>query len=196
MKTPISPPNSELPTSQPSSPQGQTPQGQGPEILQLRDAAPAQDDDGFPIGPLIGVDPTRPVGPRNPPRYSRKRRSPPRPTCSEIERRIAEAQLWISQRLPQLLLIEKARESWGVTNTQTLNRYLDIARERMVQDLISDRRRHVSEQIYALNECARRAIECEQFSAAVGAFRVIGEIGGMLRAPLKPPDSQRPEART
>ena len=55
--------------------------------------------------------------------------------------------------------------------------------------LLTDRRRHQAEQIFALNECARRAMEAEQFNAAVGAFRVIAEIGGLLRAPLKPPES-------
>jgi hypothetical protein len=48
--------------------------------------------------------------------------------------------------------------------------------------------RHQAEQIFALNECARRAMDAEQFSAAVGAFRVIAEIGGLLRAPIKPPE--------
>jgi hypothetical protein len=69
-----------------------------------------------------------------------------------------------------------------------VNRYLNLARERMVEELISDRRRHQAEQIFALNECARRAMDAEQFSAAVGAFRVIAEIGGLLRAPIKPPE--------
>jgi hypothetical protein len=59
----------------------------------------------------------------------------------------------------------------------------------MVEELITDRRRHQAEQIFALNECARRAMDAEQFSAAaVGAFRVIAEIGGLLRAPIKPPE--------
>ena len=77
-----------------------------------------------------------------------------------------------------------------VTNTKTVNRYLNLARERMVEELISDRRRHQAEQIFALNECARRAMDAEQFSAAVGAFRVIAEIGGLLRAPIKPPEAK------
>ena len=103
---------------------------------------------------------------------------------------MAEAQLWIAQRVPLALITEKARESWGVKNTQTINRYLNLARERMVEELISDRRRHQAEQIFALNDCARRAMDAEQFSAAVGAFRVIAEIGGLLRAPIKPPESR------
>ena len=77
-----------------------------------------------------------------------------------------------------------------MSNVKTVNRYLDLARERMVEELISDRRRHQAEQIFALNDCARRAMDAEQFSAAVGAFRVIAEIGGLLRAPLKPPESK------
>jgi hypothetical protein len=107
-----------------------------------------------------------------------------------VERRIAEAQLWIAQRLPLALVYEKARESWGVRNTQTINRYFNLARQRMVEELITDRLRHQAEQIFALNDCARRAMDAEQFSAAVGAFRVIAEIGGILRAPLKPPEAR------
>jgi hypothetical protein len=103
---------------------------------------------------------------------------------------VAEAQLWIAQRLPMVQILEKAGESWGIHNTQTVNRYLNLARERMVEELITDRRRHQAEQIFALNECARRAMDAEQFNAAVGAFRVIAEIGGLLRAPLKAPDPQ------
>ncbi len=77
-----------------------------------------------------------------------------------------------------------------MSNVKTINRYLDLARMRMVEELISDRRRHQAEQIFALNDCARRAMDAEQFSAAVGAFRVIAEIGGLLRAPIKPPEAK------
>lgn len=168
------------------------PQAADPERLaDLRSAPSLQDEDGAPLLDSGGVDPSRPVGPGNPPR-SRNRKGAiqaPRPSAAEVERRIAEAQLWIAQRLPLLQIMENAGQNWGVTNTRTVNRYLNAARERMVEELISDRHRHQAEQIYALNECARRAMAAEQFSAAVGAFRVIAEIGGLLRAPLKAPDS-------
>ena len=154
----------------------------------LRLAPPSEDADGHPVGELVGVDPSRPVGRGNPPRQRRKGNPAPRPSRLEIERRIAEAQLWVAQRLPLVQMIENAGQNWGVRNTQTINRYLNLARERMVEELISDRRRHQAEQIFALNDCARRAMDAEQFSAAVGAFRVIAEIGGLLRAPLKAPD--------
>ncbi len=154
----------------------------------LRLAPPSEDADGHPVGGLVGVDPSRPVGRGNPPRQRRKGNPAPRPSRLEIERRIAEAQLWVAQRLPLVQMIENAGQNWGVRNTQTINRYLNLARERMVEELISDRRRHQAEQIFALNDCARRAMDAEQFSAAVGAFRVIAEIGGLLRAPLKAPD--------
>ena len=109
----------------------------------------------------------------------------------EVEMRVAEAQLWIAQRLPLALMREKATQNWGVSNIKTISRYLALARERMVEELISDRRRHQAEQIFALNDCARRAMDAEQFSAAVGAFRVIAEIGGLLRAPIKPPEARQ-----
>jgi hypothetical protein len=159
-------------------------------IEALRCAAPAEDDDGQPLGAVVGVDPRRPVGPGNPPRQRRGTSSAPRPSRLEIERRVAEAQLWIAQRLPMLQILENTGEKWGVHNTQTVNRYLNLARERMVEELITDRQRHQAEQIFALNECARRAMDAEQFSAAVGAFRVIAEIGGLLRAPIKPPEAK------
>ena len=108
----------------------------------------------------------------------------------EVERRIAEAQLWISQRMPLLRIYENAGASWGVTNTRTVRSYLDAARQRMVEDLISNRLEHQAQHIYALYECARRAMDAEQFSAAVGALRVIAEIGGILRAPIKPPEAR------
>ena len=171
---------------------GPWPQG-GPNpdpINALRDAAPREDADGLPIGLPQGVDPRRPVGPGNPPRQGRKSNPVPRPSRLEIERRVAEAQLWIAQRLPMVQILEKAGANWGIHNTQTVHRYLNLARERMVEELITDRRRHQAEQIFALNECARRAMDAGQFNAAVGAFRVIAEIGGLLRAPLKAPDAQ------
>jgi hypothetical protein len=159
-------------------------------VEELRGAASGEDDNGQPI--YEPTDPARPIGHANPPRRTKGKSSQqaPRPSRLEVERRIAEAQLWIAQRIPLVLILEKARESWGVNNTQTINRYLNLARERMVQELISDRRRHQAEQIFALNECARRAMDAEQFSAAVGAFRVIAEIGGLLRAPIKPPEAK------
>jgi len=157
-------------------------------VEELRAAACAEDDNGKPL--YEPTDPARPIGHANPPRRTRGMASQPapRPSRLEVERRVAEGQLWIAQRIPLALIYEKARESWGVTNSQTINRYLNLARERMVEELITDRRRHQAEQIFALNECARRAMDADQFSAAVGAFRVIAEIGGLLRAPIKPPE--------
>jgi len=179
----------------PSTPDPQAPRtgGQDPAAIQLnelRNAAPAQDADGRPLLPSIGVDPSRPVGKGNPPRQRRKALGVPRPSVMEVERRLAEAQLWIAQRLPLLRIYENAEQNWGVSNSRTVQRYLNAARKRMVEELITDRLRHQAEQIFALNDCARRAMDAEQFSAAVGAFRVIAEIGGILRAPLKAPEAR------
>ena len=170
----------------------------GPDAIEAlrRDAPPAEDDEGRPLWPSVGVDPTRPIGPDNPPRRKASARHTPRPSRLEVERRVAQAQLWIAQRLPLVEIRANAGREWGVSNTKTIGRYLTLARERMVEELISDRKRHQAEQIYALNDCARRAMDAEQFSAAVGAFRVIAEIGGLLRAPIKPPEPQGGGARS
>ncbi|MCT0230934.1 hypothetical protein KQ306_08740 [Synechococcus sp. CS-1324] len=157
-------------------------------VEELRSAPAQQDDDGHGLWAPVAVDPTRPISQTNPPRRAPHHAQTPRATAGEVERRIAEAQLWIAQRLPLLQIRANAGENWGVSNIKTVNRYLDLARMRMVEELITDRRRHQAEQIFALNECARRAMDADQFSAAVGAFRVIAEIGGLLRAPIKPPE--------
>jgi hypothetical protein len=165
-------------------------------VEELRSAPAEQDADGEAVWEPVAVDPSRPISQTNPPRRAPHHVQTPRATAGEVERRIAEAQLWIAQRLPLLEIRAKAGESWGVNNIKTINRYLDLARMRMVEELISDRRRHQAEQIFALNDCARRAMNAEQFSAAVGAFRVIAEIGGLLRAPLKAPDGQAAGSRS
>ena len=157
-------------------------------LEELRQAPSQQDDDGQPVWPA--ADPSRPVGNGNPPRGRRSQNHKPRATHMEVETRIAEAQLWIAQRLPLAQIREKAAQNWGITNIKTISRYLALARQRMVEELITDRRRHQAEQIFALNDCARRAMDAEQFNAAVGAFRVIAEIGGLLRAPIKPPEAK------
>ena len=171
-------------------------------IDELRSAASTENEDGAPLwtggAPAAGDTPPlkgrsqRARSPRcsQPPRSTKDKPFAPRPSRGEVERRIAEAQLWIAQRLPLIRIRDNAAQNWGVTNTKTVARYLNLARERMVEELISDRRRHQAEQIFALNECARRAMDAEQFSAAVGAFRVIAEIGGLLRAPIKPPEAK------
>lgn len=171
-------------------PAAASPEAPADAIDLLRCSASAEDDNGQPI--YEPTDPARPIGHANPPRRTKGQavQPPPRPSRLEVERRVAEGQLWVAQRSPLALIYEKARESWGVTNSQTINRYLNLARERMVQELISDRRRHQAEQIFALNDCARRAMDAGQFSAAVGAFRVVAEIGGLLRAPIKPPEAK------
>jgi hypothetical protein len=122
-----------------------------------------------------------------PPRPSKDKPFSPRPSRQEVERRVAEAQLWVAQRLPLVEIRANARQNWGITNVRTVSRYLSLARQRMVEELIQNRLQHQAEQIFALNECARRAMDAGQFNAAVGAFRVIAEIGGLLRAPLKAP---------
>jgi hypothetical protein len=150
----------------------------------LRDAAPHQDDDGIPCFLSERLS-RRGVATRFP-----HQKLPPRASVAEVERRIAEAQLWIAQRLPLSLMRANAADSWGVSNTRTINRYLDLARKRMVAELINNRLEHQAQHIYALYDCARRAMDAEQFSAAVGALRVIAEIGGLLRAPIKPPEAK------
>jgi hypothetical protein len=165
-------------------------------VEELRAAASHQGEDGQPCWLPTPLDPSRPLGKGNPPRARRRQPHRPRATHMEVEQRIAESQLWIAQRLPLTLMREKAAQNWGVSNIKTISKYLAIARARMVEELISDRRRHQAEQIFALNDCARRAMDAEQFSAAVGAFRVIAEIGGLLRAPLKAPDAQAAGGRS
>lgn len=171
------------------------------DVDELRGAPEAEDADGQPIWTPQPKENTlssesgagaRKSHPRcrQPPRSSKSKPFAPRPSRQEVERRIAEAQLWVSQRLPLIQIRDNAAQNWGVTNTKTVARYLNLARERMVEELITDRRRHQAEQIFALNECARLAMDAGQFSAAVGAFRVIAEIGGLLRAPIKPPEAK------
>jgi hypothetical protein len=172
-------------------------------IEDLRGAPGEEDDDGQPLWPAQKPESNSRAGrksaaagsPRHPrcsqpPRSTKDNPFAPRPSRQEVERRVAEAQLWIAQRLPLIEIRANARQNWGITNVRTVSRYLSLARERMVQELITDRRRHQAEQIYALNDCARRAMDAGQFNAAVGAFRVIAEIGGLLRAPIKPPEAK------
>ena len=193
--------------------------GPDPAIEHLRLSAPEQDADGRPRWPQDGEgtqEPTsdedgaqepgpgpspeaagtgkragkgrlpRSVGVRYPQQATGRR-----PTHAEVEHRIASLQLWLAQRLPIVVIRERAQAEWGVASTYTVDKYIRLARSRMVEELIDNRLVHQAEQIYALMDCARRAAEAEQFSAAVGAHRVIAEISGMLRSPIKPP-GERP----
>ena len=192
--------------------------GPDPAIEHLRQSPPEQDADGRPRWPQDGdgtQEPTsgegsshdsgqslnpeeagtstragkgrrpRSVGVRYPQQATGRR-----PTHAEVEHRVASLQLWLAQRLPIVVIRERAQADWGVASTYTVDKYIRLARSRMVEELITDRLRHQAEQIFALNDCARRAMDAEQFSAAVGAFRVIAEIGGILRAPLKAPEAR------
>ena len=166
---------------------GEHPQG-ADAVEELRNSAPKEDSDGKPVwGDAKQKKSTKHAHPRcsQPPRPTAEAPFAPRPSRKEVERRVAEAQLWIAQRLPLIEIRDNAARNWGITNTKTVSRYLALARERMVEELISNRLQHQAEQIFALNELARRAMDKEQFNAAVGAYRMIAEIGGMLRAPLK-----------
>ena len=193
--------------------------GPDPAIEHLRQSPPGQDADGRPRWPQDGdgsQEPTsgggssqdsgqsphpeeagtgqrpgkgrrpRSVGVRYPQQATGRR-----PTHAEVEHRVASLQLWLAQRLPIVVIRERAQADWGVASTYTVDKYIRLARSRMVEELIDNRLVHQAEQIYALMDCARRAAEAEQFSAAVGAHRVIAEISGMLRAPIKAP-GERP----
>jgi hypothetical protein len=172
------------------------------QVHGLRDAPSAEVDDGQPLSDDTvwakrsqragGAARGKQRSPRcsDPPRPSKERPFAPRPTNQEVEHRIAEAQLWIAQRLPLVEIRANARQNWGITNVRTVSRYLALGRERMVEELIQNRLQHQAEQIYGLNELIRQAMAAGQFNAAVGAYRVIAEIGGLLRAPLKAPDSR------
>ena len=193
--------------------------GPDPAIEHLRQSPPEQDADGGPLWPQDGdgtQEPTagegssqdsgqspspeqtgtgkragkgrrpRSVGVRYPQQATGRR-----PTHAEVEHRVASLQLWLAQRLPIVVIRERAQADWGVASTYTVDKYIRLARSRMVEELIDNRLVHQAEQIYSLMDCARRAAEAEQFSAAVGAHRVIAEISGMLRSPIKPP-GERP----
>jgi hypothetical protein len=174
--------------------------GPDPAVENLRGSAPEQDADGQPCWPGVPQPPT-PAGATAAPAERKKRSEGVRfphqanggkkPTHAEVEQRIATLQLWIAQRLPTVEVRSRAQELWGISSTFTLDKYIRLARARMVEELIDNRLVHQAEQIYALMDCARRAADAEQFSAAVGAHRVIAEIAGMLRAPAKP-YSERP----
>jgi len=158
-------------------------------IEALRDSAPQEDDDGNPAWPA----PQKPRRKRGVPegvgnKFPHQSQSP-RPTRAEIEQRLAQLQLWLVQRQPTLFIRDQAAKLWGMSSYCTLKKYLRVARSRMVEELVDDRLMHQAEQIYALMDVARRAADAEQFSAAVGAHRVICEIAGMLRAPIKPPSA-------
>ena len=170
-------------------------------IEELRSAPGAEDEDGRPLWP--GQDPAsggqsragsgqgakaRPPRCRQPPRASKQKPFAPRPSRQEVERRIAEAQLWIAQRLPLIEIRDNAARNWGITNTKTVGRYLSLARQRMVEELVQNRLEHQAAYIEGLSELIRRSMAAEQFNAAVGAYRVMAEVTGMLRAPLKAPE--------
>jgi hypothetical protein len=161
-----------------------------PAVEILRDAPPLEDADGQPLWPPPAKGKGRSkrnpaaagVGVRFPHQHSSAR-----PTRAEVEQRIAQLQLWLAQRQPALTIRDQAALLWGMTSYTTLKKYLRVARSRMVEELVDDRLIHQAEQIHALMDVARRAADAEQFSAAVGAHRVICEISGFLRAPVKPP---------
>jgi hypothetical protein len=168
----------------------------GDLIEELRSHASEEDADGRPLWNAAQESPAQPkLGSssrrhQQPPRPTKAKSFSPRPSHQEVERRIAEAQLWIAQRLPLVDIRANARQNWGITNVRTVSRYLSLARQRMVEELIQNRLQHQAEQIYGLNELIHQAMAAGQFNAAVGAFRVIAEIGGLLRAPLKAPESR------
>lgn len=165
--------------------------GPDPIVEILRNSAPLEDPDGQPIWPEPPSEPgdTGKSGKRKSRgvQFPHQKNSRLTPTHAEVEARIAQLQLWIAQRQPKRFISEMAFELWGMTSSYTLRKYIKVARSRMAQDLVTDRSLHIAEQIYALMDVARRAAEAEQFSASVGAHRVICEITGMLRAPIKPP---------
>ena len=100
-------------------------------LEELRQAPPQQDVDGQPVWPA--ADPSRPVGKGNPPRGRRSQTHKPRATQMEVETRIAEAQLWVAQRLPLAQMREKANQNWGITTVKTIRRYLAMTRQRVMK---------------------------------------------------------------
>ena len=166
-----------------------------PAVELLRDSAPLEDADGNPIWPEPAPEEPRKRGRKRSPavdgvgiRFPAQAASK-RPTRAEVEQRIAQLQVWLAQRLPTTHIRDQAALLWGMTSYCTLKKYLRVARSRMVEELVEDRLVHQAEAIFALQDVARRAAEAEQFSAAVGAHRVLAEITGMLRAPIKPPSA-------
>lgn len=170
--------------------------GPDPAIEHLRNSPPSEDADGcprWPEPPPEAPSPATRAGSKKHPgiQFPHQKGNRNRPSHTEVEDRIAWLQLWISQRQSRHFIREKCFEMWGMSSSCTLRKYLRVARSRMTEELVSDRSMHIAEQIYALMDVARRAADAEQFSASVGAHRVICEIAGILRAPIKPPSEAR-----
>ena len=160
-------------------------------VEQLRDAAPQEDADGKPLWPQPSTPAAAPAASdtdqRESPRgvrFPHQLHRATRPPRAEIEARLAQMQCWIAQRQPYAVIRDQAALLWDMRSDCTLRKYLRVARSRMVEELVEDRWMHQAEQIYSLMDVARRAADNEQFSAAVGAHRVIAEIGGLCRARL------------
>lgn len=168
--------------------------GPDPVVEHLRNSAPLEDEDGNPLwpAPAPAPPPAEPQRQKHPGvQFPLQRNGGRRPSHAEVEDRISQIQLWIAQRQPSRYIRERAFELWGITSTCTLRKYVRAARARMTQELMQDRSMHIAEQIHALMDVARRAADAEQFNASVGAYRVIAEIAGILRAPIKAPTDAR-----
>ena len=129
----------------------------------LRSQASQEDADGRPLWNAAQESPDQPKccgssrRHQQPPPPNKAKPFSPRPSRQEVEQRVAEAQLWIAQRLPLVEIRANARQNWGITNVRTVSRYLSLARQRMVEELIQNRLQHQAEQIYGLNELIHQA---------------------------------------
>ena len=101
-----------------------------------------------------------------------------RSTKATLQARVDQCYRWISECQSRPDIIRLASDQWGVTDRQ-IDDYIKKAREQITKDWTIDRKEYVTQLSQKLEYVAKKSLESNQNSNAIGAYGLQARILGI-----------------
>jgi len=99
-------------------------------------------------------------------------------TAATAQARVDQCYRWISECKTRPDIIQLARDQWGVSDSM-VDRYIARAREQITKDWTIDRKEYVTQLSQKLEYVAKKSLESNQHSNAIGAYGLQARILGL-----------------
>ena len=102
----------------------------------------------------------------------------PRSTRATVQARVDQCYRWISECKGRPDILQLGSAQWGVTDRQ-IDDYIARAREQITKDWTIDRKEYVTQLSQKLEYVAKKSLESNQNSNAIGAYGLQARILGI-----------------
>ena len=109
-----------------------------------------------------------------------KKRRPPGEQSTEIADQVAQVMQWLASGYRPFEIRKRASDEWGLPSRTAENRMAAARRQLLADVSAADRQEIAAQMMAAAAEIAQKSIETRQLSNAIGAWRLYGELAGVI----------------